>query len=749
MPVNDLIQLRKGTTGEWSGVNPILSSGEPGYDITTRILKIGDGTSNWNSLSGIVSSDVPYESTDIVDFNSAVSGLLPATYDAAVQWTPYHTVADGTRYLVNDLVYQSGRLYKANYENESIPVTDALYWTDVGAGYRLNIDGRDISNIPYPVQNIVAGTGIVVDTSGTSFTISSIPSNTSVSGALEANSLTTTVFNKTNNTIPKFSVVYIDGGQGDQPTIQLSLASTEMASSKSYGITAENISSMSTGKVIVYGALSGLNTDQFNPSAPQGDVNGVTLWLSPTISGGVTTTKPYAPYHAVAVGTIVRTHQNEGIVEVRIQNGFELQELHNVATTGALGGQFLQYNSSSSLWVPSSSGYFTALGVSGTNNPNLLFIDTLNNTINIGTGVSTGSKLYLVTDSSTEYTNILASGGPGYENSLVRISNTNNSGVNSLAGLFLSTTRQSSNVAQGAIVACVSTNMSTYSPNIVFASRTGASSYAEYMRIRHNGNVGIGTNSPSYLLDVAGTGNFSSNLLVNGTGVSLSGHTHGYADIADFNTGVSGLLPVKNIIAGSNISISSNNGAFTINASISGSGGASDTLYIGNGSSTAITYPSTSPLNIVGSGGVTIDYNDSTNTVLISSPTAVKGYEVVSSNKTLFDINQNYASGNLDVYFNGFKLLINDDYTANGGSSFTLSNAATSGDIVEWLGSSTSSSAYASAYHTHSSNDIIFASGTPSTSSASGTTGQMLWDNNYIYLCVSPNTWKRSSLNSW
>lgn len=212
-----------------------------------------------------------------------------------------------------------------------------------------------------PVQDIISGTGISVSSSSGIYTISS-----SLTSVDEADSLVTNVFNKTGSPIPKFTVVYINGGQGDQPTIALAVASGEATSSKTYGITAEAISDMSTGKVIVEGALTGLNTDQFNPTAPTGDVNGTVIYLSPTTPGGVTTTKPSAPNHLVAVGTIVRTHQNEGVVEVRIQNGFELQELHNVAINGVTGGQFLQYNSGSGLWVPTSSGNFSTLQVNGT-----------------------------------------------------------------------------------------------------------------------------------------------------------------------------------------------------------------------------------------------------------------------------------------------------------------------------------------------------------------------------------------------
>lgn len=168
----------------------------------------------------------------------------------------------------------------------------------------------------------------------------------------QANSLVTTVFNKSGAPIPKFSVVYINGGQGDLPTIALAQANAESSSSKTYGIVYADIPNMQIGQVIVAGALTGVNTDQFNPTAPTGDVNGVALYLSPTVPGGLTTTKPYAPDHMVYVATIVRTHQNEGVVEVRIQNGLELEELHNVQILAgtAQNNQVLKYDSATSLW---------------------------------------------------------------------------------------------------------------------------------------------------------------------------------------------------------------------------------------------------------------------------------------------------------------------------------------------------------------------------------------------------------------
>lgn len=245
--------------------------------------------------------------------------------------------------LINTLTISSSGLAFSDHVHDSSNITD----------FNSAVSGL------LPVKDIVSGTNISITSVSGVYTINSTP----VTSVDQAASLVTTVFNKTGSPIPKFSVVYISGGQGDQPTIALASASGETTSSKTYGITAEAIGNMSTGKVIVYGALTGVNTDQFNPTAPTGDVNGVTLYLSPTTPGGVTTTKPSAPNHMVAVGTIVRTHQNQGVVEVRVQNGYELEELHNVAVEGVTNGQFLQYNSSTKLWVPSSSGTFTILDV--------------------------------------------------------------------------------------------------------------------------------------------------------------------------------------------------------------------------------------------------------------------------------------------------------------------------------------------------------------------------------------------------
>ena len=50
------IQVRRGTATQWSNTNPVLASGEPGFDTTNSLLKVGDGTSTWSSLISVGSN---------------------------------------------------------------------------------------------------------------------------------------------------------------------------------------------------------------------------------------------------------------------------------------------------------------------------------------------------------------------------------------------------------------------------------------------------------------------------------------------------------------------------------------------------------------------------------------------------------------------------------------------------------------------------------------------------------------------
>lgn len=151
----------------------------------------------------------------------------------------------------------------------------------------------------------------------------------------------TEVRNSTGATITKGTVVYLNGATGGKPNVQKAQANAEATSSGTFGVIQSDINNNSNGYVVVIGTVLGLNTSAYTA--------GQVLWLSPTTAGGFTTTKPVAPNHAVYVG-IVTLAATQGTIEVKIQNGYELDEIHDVLITSKTDNDGLIYESASGLW---------------------------------------------------------------------------------------------------------------------------------------------------------------------------------------------------------------------------------------------------------------------------------------------------------------------------------------------------------------------------------------------------------------
>jgi len=163
-----------------------------------------------------------------------------------------------------------------------------------------------------------------------------------IAGSAHAETLQASVRNETGSTLAAFTVVYITGASGNKATVSKAQANSETTSSGTFAILETAIPNNQNGVAIVAGVLSGQNTLAF--------AEGAQLWLSPSVAGGVTSTKPSAPDNAVFIGVVTRVHANQGTVEVRIQNGYELQELHNVSITSVANGDLLAYDSATTLW---------------------------------------------------------------------------------------------------------------------------------------------------------------------------------------------------------------------------------------------------------------------------------------------------------------------------------------------------------------------------------------------------------------
>ena len=163
-----------------------------------------------------------------------------------------------------------------------------------------------------------------------------------LSGTANAKNLEVYVRNQTGSTIPAGSIVYINGATGNRPTITLAQANNDANSAQTFGFVKTSIANNGFGYVIVRGELENIDTSALT--------EGVQLYLSPTTAGTWTTAKPSAPQHLVYVGICVRAHPTQGVILVAVQNGYELNELHDVQITSPTNGQVLKYNSSTSLW---------------------------------------------------------------------------------------------------------------------------------------------------------------------------------------------------------------------------------------------------------------------------------------------------------------------------------------------------------------------------------------------------------------
>jgi hypothetical protein len=81
MPVNTLLQMRRGTAATWTSTNPTLGAGEWGYETDTGRAKVGDGVTVWTSLkyTKLRYDDIFTGSgisiTPVTDGNSQVTGL--------------------------------------------------------------------------------------------------------------------------------------------------------------------------------------------------------------------------------------------------------------------------------------------------------------------------------------------------------------------------------------------------------------------------------------------------------------------------------------------------------------------------------------------------------------------------------------------------------------------------------------------------------------------------------------------------
>ena len=161
--------------------------------------------------------------------------------------------------------------------------------------------------------------------------------------AIPTGTSTLQLYAKASQVMTKGQPVYISTATGTNVIISISSNTTEMLSSKTIGLLVQNLGVNGQGYVMTEGILTGLNTSMASDGDP------VWLGANGTLIYGILN-KPVAPAHLVFIGYVTRANGVNGEIYIKIQNGFEISELHDVKITSPALGDTLFYNSILGYW---------------------------------------------------------------------------------------------------------------------------------------------------------------------------------------------------------------------------------------------------------------------------------------------------------------------------------------------------------------------------------------------------------------
>ena len=282
-------------------------------------------------------------------------GTITGTF-AADQSTVTGTI---TGVVAGTLTGSVGVPGPAGAPGQGVPVggTAGQFLTKID-GTNYNTDWTTVNLSAYAPLNSPAFTGdptaptAVLGDNDTSLATTAFVQQELLSGTANAKNLEVYVRNQTGSTLAAGAIVYINGATGNRPTVTLAQANNDANSAQTMGFVKTAIANNGFGFVIVSGECEGLNTSAV--------AEGTQLYLSPTVAGAYTTTKPVAPNHLVYVGIVIRSHPTQGVILVAVQNGYELNELHDVSAQTPANLDLLSYESSTSLWKNKT---FSALGL--------------------------------------------------------------------------------------------------------------------------------------------------------------------------------------------------------------------------------------------------------------------------------------------------------------------------------------------------------------------------------------------------
>jgi hypothetical protein len=383
MPTTLLVRLRvrRDTYTNLDATNRVYGRGEVVYDETNDKFKVGDGITAWRLLP-YTGADAALSTLSDVQLNLPLANGQALTWNStAGKWVNATVgISDGDKGDITvsnsggTWTIDNGAIGTAKLGGDITPAGKALLDDADAAAQRTTLGLGTASTQNVPASGNAASTEVVLGNDSrlsdartptahthaiadvTSLQTAldgkaalahthAIADVTGLQAALDAaqTTLTKTVRNDTASTMTKGQVVYIFGSSGTHLLVRLADADLESTAAPTIGVVQANIAPNGDGTIVVAGYLEGLS------NLPTGSfANGAALWLSQT-AGGWTTTPPTQPAHRVFLGWVVTNSPGAaGRAYIKVINGEELEELHDVLISGVADGHILQYDTG--LW---------------------------------------------------------------------------------------------------------------------------------------------------------------------------------------------------------------------------------------------------------------------------------------------------------------------------------------------------------------------------------------------------------------
>ena len=183
--MSTIFKLRRDTAANWSSNNPTLAEGELGYDKTNVYLKIGDGTTAWNSLGQFTQSE-----ESITDFiGGTVTGntetFITVTYDDSDNTLDFVVpVLDEDNLATNSATHLATQQSIKAYVDAQVTAQDLDTAGDSGTG-SVDLDSQSltISGTANEITTVASNQGITIG----------LPDNVTIAGNLTVAGTQTTV----------------------------------------------------------------------------------------------------------------------------------------------------------------------------------------------------------------------------------------------------------------------------------------------------------------------------------------------------------------------------------------------------------------------------------------------------------------------------------------------------------------------------------------------------------------------------